>query len=100
MFTAVSPDAFFLAADCGRSSGDRQIPTVRRQPIHRHGEAFVYAFVVEGTMRSKLDDTPASTYRQGENWVEQPGAHHVLRENTSQSERAARAYSECVSGDV
>ena len=68
--------------------------------MHRHGEAFVYAFVLEGTMRSKLDDTPASTYRQGENWVEQPGAHHVLRENTSQSERAARAYSECVSGDV
>jgi quercetin dioxygenase-like cupin family protein len=53
-------------------------------------EAFVYAFVLEGTMRSKVDDTPASTYRQGENWVEQPGAHHVLRENTSQSERAAR----------
>ncbi|MBF8192827.1 hypothetical protein ITP53_45560 [Nonomuraea sp. K274] len=29
-----------------------------------------------------------STYRQGENWVEQPGAHHVLTENTSRTKRA------------
>jgi quercetin dioxygenase-like cupin family protein len=55
---------------------------------HRHGEAFVYAYVLEGTVRSKLDDKPVSTYHQGENWVEQPGTHHVLTENTSQTERA------------
>jgi quercetin dioxygenase-like cupin family protein len=55
---------------------------------HRHGEAFVYAYVLEGTVRSKLDDKPVSTYRQGENWVEQPGTHHVVTENTSQTERA------------
>ena len=39
-------------------------------------------------MRSKLDDNPVITYHQGEDWVEQPGAHHVLTENTSQTERA------------
>jgi quercetin dioxygenase-like cupin family protein len=55
---------------------------------HRHGEAFVYAYVLEGTVRSQLDDKPVSTYHQGENWVEQPGAHHVVTENTSQTERA------------
>ena len=55
---------------------------------HRHGEAFVYAYVLDGTVRSKVDDTPMKTYRQGENWVEQPGDHHVLTENTSQTERA------------
>jgi quercetin dioxygenase-like cupin family protein len=55
---------------------------------HRHGEAFLYAYVLEGTVRSKLDDKPVSTYRQGENWVEQPGAHHLVTENTSQTERA------------
>ncbi|MER5389040.1 cupin domain-containing protein [Saccharopolyspora sp. NPDC002686] len=62
-------------------------PGARAQP-HRHGEAFVYAYVLEGTVRSRLDDEPVSTYRQGENWVEQPGAHHVLTENTSPTERA------------
>jgi quercetin dioxygenase-like cupin family protein len=62
-------------------------PGARAVP-HRHGAAFVYAYVLEGTVRSQLDDKPMSTYRQGENWVEPPGAHHVLTENTSQAERA------------
>ncbi|WP_431964992.1 cupin domain-containing protein [Actinacidiphila sp. bgisy160] len=55
---------------------------------HRHGQAFVYAYVLEGTVRSKLDDKPVSTYHQGENWVEQPGAHHVLTENASRTKQA------------
>jgi quercetin dioxygenase-like cupin family protein len=62
-------------------------PGARAAP-HRHGEAFVYAYVLEGTVRSQLDDKPVSTYHQGENWVEQPGAHHVLTENTSSTEGA------------
>jgi quercetin dioxygenase-like cupin family protein len=63
-------------------------PPAARAVPHRHGDAFVYAYVLEGTVRSQLDDKPVSTYHQGENWVEQPGAHHVLTENTSQTERA------------
>ncbi|MFE5406422.1 cupin domain-containing protein [Streptomyces sp. NPDC056580] len=55
---------------------------------HRHGQAFVYAYVLEGTVRSKLDDKPVITYHQGENWVEQPGAHHVLTENASHTKPA------------
>ncbi|MGW2347318.1 cupin domain-containing protein [Actinacidiphila glaucinigra] len=55
---------------------------------HRHGQAFVYAYVLEGTVRSQLDSKPVSTYHQGENWVEQPGAHHVLTQNTSRTEHA------------
>ena len=39
-------------------------------------------------MRSQLDDNPVTTYRQGENWIEQPGAHHVLTENTSLTDPA------------
>ncbi|UXY22763.1 cupin domain-containing protein [Streptomyces cynarae] len=62
-------------------------PNARAMP-HRHGQAFVYAYVLEGTLRSQLDGKPVSTYHQGENWVEQPGAHHVLTENTSPTERA------------
>ncbi|MFE0510572.1 cupin domain-containing protein [Streptomyces sp. NPDC058964] len=55
---------------------------------HRHGQAFVYAYVLEGTVRSRLDDKPVTTYHQGENWVEQPGAHHVLTENASRTKPA------------
>jgi quercetin dioxygenase-like cupin family protein len=62
-------------------------PNARAMP-HRHGQAFVYAYVLDGTVRSKLDDKPVTTYHQGENWVEQPGAHHVLTENTSRTEPA------------
>ncbi|MEV8613038.1 cupin domain-containing protein [Amycolatopsis sp. NPDC051373] len=55
---------------------------------HRHGQAFVYAYVLEGTVRSQLDDKPITTFHQGQNWVEQPGTHHVLTQNTSQTARA------------
>ncbi|MFB8759327.1 cupin domain-containing protein [Streptomyces nigra] len=55
---------------------------------HRHGQAFVYAYVLEGTVRSKLDGQRVTTYHQGENWVEQPGAHHVLTENTDRTKPA------------
>jgi quercetin dioxygenase-like cupin family protein len=62
-------------------------PNARAMP-HRHGKAFVYAYVLEGTVRSELAGKPVSTYHQGENWVEPPGAHHVLTENVSRTERA------------
>jgi quercetin dioxygenase-like cupin family protein len=55
---------------------------------HRHGDAFIYAYVLDGTVRSQVDDAPVTEYHQGQNWVEQPGAHHVLTENTSQTEHA------------
>jgi len=55
---------------------------------HRHGNAFIYAYVLEGAVRSQVDDSPVTEYHQGQNWVEQPGAHHVLTENTSATESA------------
>ncbi|OKH86168.1 cupin [Mycobacterium sp. ST-F2] len=62
-------------------------PSFRALP-HRHGDAFIYAYVLEGSIRSQVDDAPVRTYLPGENWIEQPGAHHVVTENTSQTERA------------
>jgi quercetin dioxygenase-like cupin family protein len=62
-------------------------PGARAMP-HRHGDAFAYAYVLEGTVRSQLNEMPAQTYRQGENWVEMPGDHHAMAENTSQTEPA------------
>ncbi|WP_431906637.1 cupin domain-containing protein [Nonomuraea jabiensis] len=62
-------------------------PGARAVP-HRHGQAFVYAYVLEGTLRSQIGGQPVRTYRQGENWVEPPGAHHVLTQNISGTEPA------------
>jgi quercetin dioxygenase-like cupin family protein len=61
--------------------GDRAVP-------HRHGNAFVYAYVLEGAVRSQLEGEPMRTCHQGENWIEQPGAHHVATENASNTEPA------------
>lgn len=63
-------------------------PGVRAAP-HTHGEAFVYAYVLKGSVRSQLDDEPAKVYRTGEVWFENPGAHHRLTENMSSTEPAS-----------
>ncbi|MGH4028876.1 cupin domain-containing protein [Actinomycetota bacterium Odt1-20B] len=57
-------------------------------PAHRHGKAFVYAYVLDGTVRSRLEGEPAHTYRRGQTWTEQPGAHHVTTQNVSRTKRA------------
>jgi quercetin dioxygenase-like cupin family protein len=62
-------------------------PGARAVP-HRHGDAFVYAYVLEGAVSSQLEGEPAHVYHQGENWSEQPGAHHLATENTSPTEQA------------
>jgi quercetin dioxygenase-like cupin family protein len=62
-------------------------PGARAVP-HRHGDAFVYAYVLAGAVRSRLEGGPMRTYHQGENWIERPGAHHVATENVSNIEPA------------
>ncbi len=64
------------------------LPPGARAAPHRHGDAFVYAYVLEGTVRSQVDDNPVGSFRPGQNWTERPGAHHVLTENESATERA------------
>jgi quercetin dioxygenase-like cupin family protein len=60
-------------------------PPAARAAPHRHGAAFVYAYVLEGTVVSRVEGEPVRTYHRGESWVEQPGAHHLLTENTSRT---------------
>jgi quercetin dioxygenase-like cupin family protein len=51
---------------------------------HRHAaSAFIYAYVLSGEIRSKVNDEPARVYRPGEGWFEKPGAHHVMSANVS-----------------
>lgn len=40
-------------------------------PSHRHpSSAFIYARVLEGASRSKVNDTSERTYQAGESWIE------------------------------
>jgi quercetin dioxygenase-like cupin family protein len=56
---------------------------------HRHApSAFIYAHVLSGAVRSQVDDQPVKVYRAGEGWSENPGAHHRVSENASDTEPA------------
>ena len=53
-------------------------------PSHRHpASAFIYARVLEGAIRSKVNDAPERTYQAGESWTEKPGDHHQVSRNAS-----------------
>jgi quercetin dioxygenase-like cupin family protein len=58
-------------------------------PAHTHPKsAFIYATVLEGAIRSKVNDGPEKVYRAGENWAEVPGDHHVVSANASDTQPA------------
>lgn len=58
-------------------------------PSHRHPRsAFIYATVLEGEIRSKVNDDPARVYKAGEAWTEQPGDHHKVSANASDTKPA------------
>ena len=46
---------------------------------------YIYATVIEGEVRSKVNDGPEKTYRTGENRTELPGDHHVVSANASET---------------
>jgi quercetin dioxygenase-like cupin family protein len=79
-----------LPGDAGKTftSAIVTFPPAARAVPHRHGDAFVYAYVLEGSVSSRLEGGPAQVYHAGENWSEQPGAHHLATENTSTTEPA------------
>jgi quercetin dioxygenase-like cupin family protein len=56
-------------------------------PSHLHPNG-VMAFVVSGSISSKVGDEPERTYRAGEAWWEQPGAIHRVSRNASGSQPA------------
>ena len=58
-------------------------------PGHTHPKsAFIYATVMEGAIRSQVNDGPVKTYKAGENWSEQPGDRHRVSANASETKPA------------
>ena len=56
---------------------------------HTHPKsAFIYATVLEGAIRSSVNDGPAVTYHAGQSFSEMPGDRHSVSENASTTEPA------------
>src|SRR6478735_10904456 len=58
-------------------------------PAHMHAKsAFIYATVLEGAIRSQVNDGPATVYKAGQNFSELPGDRHAVSANASATEPA------------
>jgi len=58
-------------------------------PAHIHApSAFIYATVLEGAIRSQVNDGPAKVFHKGENFSEKPGDRHAVSANASDTEPA------------
>ena len=56
---------------------------------HTHPRsAFIYATVLEGAIRTSVNDGPAVVYKAGQNFAEMPGDRHSVDENASKTEPA------------
>lgn len=56
-------------------------------PSHIHAaSAFITATVIEGAVRSRINDGPEKVFRVGESFVEMPGDHHRVSANASDVE--------------
>jgi len=58
-------------------------------PGHTHAKsAFIYATVLEGAIRSRVNDGPETVYKAGQNFSELPGDRHGVSANASETEPA------------
>jgi quercetin dioxygenase-like cupin family protein len=58
-------------------------------PGHTHAKsAFIYATVLEGAIRSKVNDGPVTTYKAGQSWSELTGDRHAVSVNASETKPA------------
>lgn len=76
----------------GRAGTDVTILTVDyppggSTPPHEH-PGTTYAYVLQGSVVSKVDDGPTETFTTGQMWAEQPHNHHLVSKNASATEPA------------
>ncbi len=58
-------------------------------PGHTHPKsAFIYATVLEGAIRSQVNDGPVTTYEAGQSFSELPGDRHGVSANASETQPA------------
>ena len=58
-------------------------------PCHTHPKsAFIYATVLEGAIRSQVNDGPVTTFEAGRSFSELPGERHSVSANASKTKPA------------
>jgi quercetin dioxygenase-like cupin family protein len=56
---------------------------------HTHpNSAFIYATILEGAIRSQVNNGPAKVFKAGESFSEMPGDRHGVSENASKTKPA------------
>ena len=61
-----------------------------KSAAHHHApSAFVYAYILSGSIRSQVGDAPAQVYHAGESFYEDPGSDHRISENASKTKPAS-----------
>ena len=71
------PGKSLIAVEVNYAPGGKSLP-------HRHApSAFIYGYVVSGSIRSQLAGGPVRVYKAGESFFENPGEHHLVGENAS-----------------
>jgi quercetin dioxygenase-like cupin family protein len=63
------------------------IEKVVKNPLHPKS-AFIYTTVLEGAIRSQVNDGPVTTYKAGQSFSELPGDRHAVSANASETEPA------------
>ena len=76
------PDKSLIAVEVDYAPGAASVP-------HTHAKsAFIYAYVISGAIKSKVNDGETHIYLAGESWSEPPGATHSISRNASKTEPA------------
>jgi len=53
---------------------------------HTHANSsFIYAYVISGSIESKVNNGTTRVYKAGESWSEPPGASHPISRNASKT---------------
>lgn len=76
------PGKSLIAVEVDYPPGAASVPHVHAKT------SFIYAYVLAGTIESKVNDEPARVYKTGESWSEPPGATHSISRNASATEPA------------
>ncbi|CAG2158428.1 hypothetical protein LMG31506_06366 [Cupriavidus yeoncheonensis] len=111
LFLAAATSMVFTGAAAAHTVGDtvkpnftRAIPNIPGKSLiavevlyppggashpHTHAKSsFIYAYVVSGSVASKVNDEPERVYRAGESFFEEPGSRHPVSRNASKTKPA------------
>lgn len=76
------PGKSLIAVEVSYSPGGASHP-------HTHAKSsFIYAYVVSGSVASKVNDEPERVYKAGESFYEEPGSRHPVSRNASKTRPA------------